>query len=551
MKKSWIIGLTTTIIVLIVIALFVKTEFGQQFLQNLMTAPNAIVETVTKPEPIVQKPVRMVFVGDIMLDRGVESSVNKNYSGDFSKLFEKVNTIRDADIAFANLEGPVTDQGNNVGSKYSFQMNPSVLPVIKDAGFDIVSFANNHVGDYNITGFTDTLKRLRESNLLFTGAGNTKPEAQQVTILEKNGMKIGFLGFSDVGPNWIAAKETSPGILLANDPNRLQIIKDAKSQVDFLVVSYHWGDEYKPFTTHQKSLAESSIDAGADLIIGHHPHVIQDYAEYNGKLIFYSLGNFMFDQSFSNDTLHGLIVGLTINPDGTYQNVDLSVSQQDKTYKIIETREFDRDNDAVLKPADKKITCPQPKNPDQVNKWLFPVSQTEGLGNYTPNNLIPIPKTISVRGASFQCLTESTVEALEKMISAAKKEKLSLVVSSAYRSSGIQQTLFSNNQIKNPNQIFPSVAKPEHSEHQLGTVIDFRSGSDVAFTLEAFGGSPEYAWMEKHAHEYGFVRSYPDGKESITGYIAEPWHWRYVGTDYATQVKQSDLTLYEFLKSLQ
>lgn len=551
MKKSWIIGLSVTILVLIAITVFVKTPFGQQFLQNLTSTTTETINEIGKPEVVTPQPVHMVFVGDIMLDRGVEASVNRTYGGDFSKLFEKATLVRDADIAFANLEGPVTDKGNNVGSKYSFQMNPNVLPVIKNIGFDIVSFANNHVGDWNIEGFTDTLNRLKNNDIVFVGAGTTKPEAERVKIIEKNGIKIGFLAFSDVGPNWIKATETNPGILLASDPDRLEIIKAAKSQVDFLVVSYHWGDEYKPFNARQKTLAESSIDAGADLIIGHHPHVIQDYAEYNGKLIFYSLGNFMFDQPFSSETLRGLVVSLTVNPDGSYQNVNLNVSQQDKTFKIIELREFDRDTDTVLKPTEKKIVCPKPKDPNQTNKWLYPVSQDLGLGNYIPSNLAPIPKTISVRGASTQCLTESTISALEKMAVAAKKQGLSLVVSSAYRSSGIQTTLFNNNEAVNPNQKYPSVAKPEHSEHQLGTVVDFRSGTDATFTLEAFGNSPEYAWMEKHAHEYGFVRSYPDGKESVTGYIPEPWHWRYIGTDYATQVKQNGLTLIEFLKSIQ
>ena len=107
---------------------------------------------------------------------------------------------------------------------------------------------------------------------------------------------------------------------------------------------------------------------------------------------------------------------------------------------------------------------------------------------------------------------------------------------------------FSSN---NPDQPFPSVAKPEHSEHQLGTALDFRSGSGVEFTLEAFGKSPEYVWLAEHAHEYGFVRSYPNGKESVTGYQAEPWHWRYVGIDHATQIKTAGITLYEHLKNLQ
>jgi poly-gamma-glutamate synthesis protein (capsule biosynthesis protein) len=556
MKLHWKkITLGASFIILVILAILVKTPVVRNWLNNIGTSIPAVTLPLADKKSEESKPVRMIFVGDIMFDRGVESSVNKNYGGDFSKLFEKTPFIADADIAFANLEGPVTDQGNNVGSKYSFQMNPVVLPVLKNLGFDMVSFANNHVGDWNVAGFTDTLKRLNENNIMFAGAGNNKSEAQAVKIIEMHGMKIGFLAFSDVGPNWIAATDETPGlpaqagILLASDQNRSQIIRDAKSQVDFLVVSYHWGDEYKPFNTRQKTLAESSIDAGADLIIGHHPHVIQDYAEYKNKLIFYSLGNFMFDQSFSPETMRGLIADITINPDGTYNNVNLQVSEQDKTHKIVEIREFDKNTDAVLKIPEKKIVCPKPKQ-SQVDKWLEPVSQDLAIGSYIPNNLIPIPKTIATRGVSIQCLTDNTVSALEKMYADARAEKLSLVVSSAFRSADIQQTLFANNQTANPNQTFPTVAKPEHSEHQLGTAIDFRSGTTEEFTLEAFGKSPEYIWMKDHAHEYGFVQSYPVGKESLTGYAAEPWHWRYVGVEHAKKVKESGLTLYEYLKNL-
>lgn len=532
-------------------AIFLQTSIAKNWLNTQKIRGTILTNQSDENTPNSKKPVRMVFVGDIMMTRGVEASVKKNYSGDFSKLFENVSIVSSADIAFANLEGAVSDTGNNVGSKYSFRMNPVILPVLKKTGFDIVSFANNHVGDWNVTAFNDTRTRVDNEGILYTGAGNNHKQASQVKIIEKNGMKIGFIGFSDVGPNWIKATETNPGILLASDPNRLQIIADAKSQVDFLVVSYHWGDEYKPFNNRQKTLAESSIDAGADLIIGHHPHVIQDYTEYKGKLIFYSLGNFMFDQSWSPETMRGLITDITINPDGTYNNVDLHVSEQDKTFKIIEVREFDRESDAILTSGEKKVICPKPKDPTQESKWLFPVSQDLGLGNYIPNNLQPIPKTIPVRGASIQCLTDKTIDALEKMVADAKKVGLSLVVSSAYRSAGIQQTLFSNNQTANPGQLFPSVAKPEHSEHQLGTAVDFRSGTDATFTLEAFGGSLEYTWLEQHAAEYGFVRSYPDEKETITGYKAEPWHWRYVGIEHAVAITSGELTPYEYLKNLE
>ena len=281
MNSSWKLSIIL-IVALAVLAIFLNLPAGQQFIKSATNLPRVVTKNLQPEKP---KPVRIVFVGDIMFDRGVETSVQNNFGGDYSQLFTAASWIGDADITFANLEGPVSDLGNDVGSKYSFRMNPVILPVLKNLGIDVVSFANNHVGDWNIIGFTDTLKRLQDTGIVAIGAGQNKTDASRVKIIEKNGMKIGFLGFSDVGPDWIKATEKNAGILIASDPNRLQIIHDAKSQVDFLVVSYHWGTEYQPFTERQKDLAESSIDAGADLVIGHHPHVIQDYEEYKNKLI--------------------------------------------------------------------------------------------------------------------------------------------------------------------------------------------------------------------------------------------------------------------------
>ncbi len=279
--------------------------------------------------------ITFTFAGDIMLDRGVKTSVDKNFGGDYSKLFKNAESLfKSDDITFLNLEGPVSDKGHNVGSAYSFEMDPIVLPVIKNAGVDIVSFANNHVGDYTTAAFTDTMDRLIDNDIYFTGAGESYAEAKSPTIIEQNGMTVGFLGFSDVGPNWIAAKDDKPGILLASDPNFSSIISEAKIDVDVLVVSFHWGDEYKPHSDRQTQLAHKAIDAGADIIVGHHPHVAQDLETYKNKLIIYSLGNFIFDQYFSAETMQGLVVRTTISKDGKITNTKEYINQLDKNYAI-------------------------------------------------------------------------------------------------------------------------------------------------------------------------------------------------------------------------
>jgi poly-gamma-glutamate synthesis protein (capsule biosynthesis protein) len=271
-------------------------------------APRAIKVATNTATP--SKKVSLLFGGDIMLDRGVKTSVEKNFGGDYNKLFDNIGSIKDADITFVNLEGPVSDVGNNVGSKYSFRMDPKVLPALLNAGIDIVSFANNHVGDWNKAAFNDTLGRLTKNGILYTGAGSSKAQAEEPTIIEKNGLKVGYLGFSDVGPDWVAATDKASGILLASDPDFEGIIRRARAKVDILIVSVHWGTEYKEHTAHQSYLAHRAIDNGASLVIGHHPHVEQATETYKDGLIVYSLGNFIFDQYFSPETMQGLIVSV-------------------------------------------------------------------------------------------------------------------------------------------------------------------------------------------------------------------------------------------------
>ncbi len=295
--------------------------------------------------------VTLAFAGDIMLDRGVKNSVMKNFEGDYSALFENLEILKKFDIVFANLEGPASDQGEDGRSLYSFRMDPSVIPALQGSGFSVLSVANNHVGDWGRDAYADTLERLKENEILFTGGGMNKTEAQQPAIFEKNGMKIGYLGFSDTGPEWMKATDTEAGLLLANDLNFSEIIQNAATQVDHLIVSFHWGEEYK--TKHndrQEKLAHEAIDAGAKIVIGHHPHVIQDTEVYSPKsctqsscmgFIAYSLGNFIFDQHFSENTMQGMLLELKLKKDGSLsatKNI-VKLSKAFQPEKIIKGKE--------------------------------------------------------------------------------------------------------------------------------------------------------------------------------------------------------------------
>ncbi len=276
---------------------------------------------IIKPE--VKEPeepdfLNLAFAGDIMLDRGVRSSVIKNYGGDYSILFEKLSALKKADISFANLEGPASDQGADRRNLYSFRMNPSVAPALAGAGMSVLSVANNHMGDWGRAAFTDTLENLKENEILYTGGGNTKAEAETPAIVEKYGMKIGFLAFSDKGPLYMEATDEAPGILLASDPRFEEIISNAAKQVDHLIVSFHFGEEYKTkHNARQELLAHKAVDAGAKIVIGAHPHVIQDTEVYKKSYIAYSLGNFIFDQGFSVNTMQGMLLNIKLNKDGS------------------------------------------------------------------------------------------------------------------------------------------------------------------------------------------------------------------------------------------
>ena len=282
--------------------------------------------------PEIREPdfVTLSFLGDTMLDRGIRSSVIKNFAGDYSALFEKMEILKDSDVVFTNLEGTASDQGADGGNLYSFRMDPSVIPALRGAGISILSVANNHVGDWGRDAYTDTLSRLRENEILYTGGGMNSDEAEQPVVMEKYGIKLGFLGFSDVGPNWMGANKNTAGVLLANNPRFDEIIQNASKQVDYLIVSFHFGEEYT--TTHnarQEELAHRAVDNGTKIVIGTHPHVMQDTEVYKNSYIAYSLGNFIFDQNFSAETMQGRLLNIKLFRDGNMATIKNTVRLND------------------------------------------------------------------------------------------------------------------------------------------------------------------------------------------------------------------------------
>ncbi len=267
----------------------------------------------TKLGSLFSETVTLAFLGDMMLDRGVASSVEKHYGGDWGVLFGNLAPLKEYDVLFANLEGPISDVGVDLRNLYSFRMDPEALDAIKDAGFDVLSVANNHMGDWGRSAFEDTLVRLREAEILAVGGGENELDASVVKIIQRKNLDIGFVGFSDVGPKNLAAGPHVSGILLASEESIKEVVPRAKDSVDILVASFHFGNEYQHLpSSRQRTLAHLAIDMGADIVIGHHPHVPQPVELYHGGVIAYSLGNFIFDQNFSNETMQGVLLEVPI-----------------------------------------------------------------------------------------------------------------------------------------------------------------------------------------------------------------------------------------------
>jgi len=277
-----------------------------------------IIEFTLKRTPLAEpeKPIELIFVGDVMLDRGVKYLVEKHGDNDFSFPFAKIaDEIKNADLAMANLESQISDKGSNVGSIYSFRAPIEAIQGLIFSGIDIVSLANNHAFDYGSQALKDSLERLIDAGISPVGAGN-EYQAFSPTIKTVNNTRLAFFAYTDQMPVSLQAKGENFGIAVINKDNLTKIKADielAKQLADIVVVSFHWGEEYAEEPSQsQKDLAKAVIDAGADLVIGHHPHVIQKSETYNGRYIFYSLGNFIFDQGFSDETLEGEIAKVII-----------------------------------------------------------------------------------------------------------------------------------------------------------------------------------------------------------------------------------------------
>jgi poly-gamma-glutamate capsule biosynthesis protein CapA/YwtB (metallophosphatase superfamily) len=254
-----------------------------------------------------QRANRLVFAGDVMLSRGVEREIQA--AGDPALPFRKMAPVlADADITFLNLESPFTDGKPPLGGDLVFHANPDTIAGLLLAHVSIASTANNHARDCGPRGVEFTVSWLRSHGIETLGSSTSAEITHHGVILTRHGIRFGFLGYTydQQNGNW---NDIDSRIALANPATMVRDVQELRGRADVVIVSMHHGVEYMPRpSAAQVTFAHAAIDAGAQLVVGHHPHVVQPHERYHDGLIFYSLGNFIFDQYQRQNTQHGEVV---------------------------------------------------------------------------------------------------------------------------------------------------------------------------------------------------------------------------------------------------
>lgn len=328
MKKRFlfVIFLFLTIVCGILVAVLLKSETvnvsGQPKSLELPVPENENTERSSSDATVSEEPIAILFAGDMMFDRFIRmrsDKIGKN------AVFEGVlKELSSADVVVANLEGPITSQpsksvGSAVGESrhFLFTFDPGWAKVLFETNIRVVNIGNNHILNFGEAGLVETRNFLREADVKFFG--DPLEESLRAYIAEVKGKKIGFVNYNQ----FFSEGESR---LLA-DIDRL------RPNTDVLFVYTHWGAEYVSATVEEKRLARLAIDRGADAVIGSHPHIVQEKEMYRGKTIYYSLGNFVFDQYFSSETRNGLMVEAAIAPDNSlsFREIPIEISSDGTT----------------------------------------------------------------------------------------------------------------------------------------------------------------------------------------------------------------------------
>jgi poly-gamma-glutamate capsule biosynthesis protein CapA/YwtB (metallophosphatase superfamily) len=292
-----------------------------------------------RPRPTRTPQTTLTVVGDIMLGRGVAGQPG----GAPARLRPMARHLRASDLTVGNLESTLSDDGLPQQGADSFFAPPAVLGALADAGVDALSLANNHTGDYGPAALRETVAAFRGRRIESFGAGRDRRAAARPAVLVRNGIRFGFLGFNAIGETPRATTRT-PGALSVRMPPRtgpldhrdlarvVGAVRRLDERVDVVVVLPHWGTQYTHVSEPiQSFVGRRLVDAGADLVVGGHPHWVQGLERYRGAVIAHSLGNFVFDMDFTEQTMEGVTLTATFRG-ARLDGVELTPYRLDATF---------------------------------------------------------------------------------------------------------------------------------------------------------------------------------------------------------------------------
>ena len=285
------------------------------------------IEQAAAPEDLSTS---IVFTGDIELSEYVQAKYDADgIDGVASEAIQSI--MKDADITMINNEFCFSERGQKAPDKqYTFRVNPSYVKILNDLGVDIAGLANNHVLDFGHDALTDTFSTLTDAGIEYTGAGNSLEEASKLIVkTDLAGRKYGFLAASHVIPvgSWNVLNSQPGEFCFYDETDLLNAITEADSQVDYLFVMVHWGVEHTTeLEDYQINDGHKMIDAGADAVIGMHSHCLQPIEIYNDKPIFYSLGNFIFNQTIKSGGGAAVEFAIDENDNVTYRIIPIQAT---------------------------------------------------------------------------------------------------------------------------------------------------------------------------------------------------------------------------------
>jgi poly-gamma-glutamate capsule biosynthesis protein CapA/YwtB (metallophosphatase superfamily) len=268
-------------------------------------APGAGAST---PFAVTVRPLRLASVGDINLGDVPGAAIEAE--GAAYPWESAGRVLRRADIAFGNLESAVSKRGEPFPKQYTFRGTPEALAGLHEhSGIDVLNLANNHVGDFGPTAMLDTVRGVERLGMKAVGAGPGLARALQPQLVERLGLRVAFVGFSNILPLEFAAEPDRPGVAWATPEAVAEAVRTAREHADVVVATFHWGIEKATYeTAEQAELARIAADAGAQLVIGAHPHVLQPLRRTGAALVAYSLGNFVFGAQSSDTAATGVLV---------------------------------------------------------------------------------------------------------------------------------------------------------------------------------------------------------------------------------------------------